>query len=1010
MSTKLRIGVAAAALSLIAGAAVWRLQRHPLALLVDTSPHARVIEGRLTGGFAWAPLERTTSSAIDAHSATQGFTEAAAVLRRSTAGDSSHEAEQARAISRLLAGNAREAVRDLATLASRPDADAHLLSDLAAAQCELAIRAGNPALLADALASADAALQHTPELPEALFNRALILEHLGLRDLARVAWRRFSTAEDDAEWVAEAHRRIAGLAPVVWFGELLDTDYERLAADPEYAREVARREPLDARRWAETKILGDWAAAERAGNHAAADRHLRVARNLAPELLRNRGEGMLAGAVAAIDTATPDRRTHLVAAHVLFWDGQQEFMGDHAAAAQRLLIRAADEFRAGGSPLALVAEYYVAHTFHALGDIPEARRREQQLLATAPPQFPAHRAQLLWHIGLGHQADGDWGAALTAFQESVAIFDRLGETEFAASVRGLIAEVADRTGDRTEAWQQRIAALQALGRATTVRLQMSLDSVARGAIERKEWPVAVSFLDLASEVAGRIDDPLIAVEMRCLQARAYSAMGRSHEAANAIGQARAAAARIDDTAAHDVADADIRAVEAMVAATPPDALRLLTAAIQYHRTKGRRIRLPDLLLSRGRAFRAVGDDTSAAADFEAGIAQLEQYREALPPGEQRWGVFHAANELFQEALALALRRGDHESAFLYAERARARQLLETLGQSKPAIPRAIAPDVVLVEYFVLPGRVAIFVSGAGGLDVVEAPIDPRRLEREAQQFSHALMAGDGAASELAQSLHRHLIEPIAQSLAGKRKIVFVAAAPLAAIPFAALRDGEGTFLVQRHEVVVAPSASVYTRLASRERLQGGRRRLLAVANPTVQDRDALPGAEREAAGAATMYAAADVLSGRRATVHAFSSRVADASVIHLGMHGVVSESDEEKSALLFADGRLDIASIAALRLPATEAVVVAACSSARGVLLPEGTMSVARAFLAAGVPSVVATLWDIGDGDSAAFFLRLHVHLGRGLSAAEALRAAQIEAIERGDPPKVWAAMQSIGS
>jgi CHAT domain-containing protein len=140
------------------------------------------------------------------------------------------------------------------------------------------------------------------------------------------------------------------------------------------------------------------------------------------------------------------------------------------------------------------------------------------------------------------------------------------------------------------------------------------------------------------------------------------------------------------------------------------------------------------------------------------------------------------------------------------------------------------------------------------------------------------------------------------------------------------------------------------------------------------------------------------------------SRLADASVVHLAMHGDVPQDGKGQAALLFSNGRLDIGSIASLRLPSTDTVVVAACSSARGALLPEGTMSVARAFLAAGVPSVVATLWDIGDSDSAKFFLRLHVHLGRGLSGPEALRAAQIEAIQRRDPARVWAAMQSIGS
>jgi CHAT domain-containing protein len=72
---------------------------------------------------------------------------------------------------------------------------------------------------------------------------------------------------------------------------------------------------------------------------------------------------------------------------------------------------------------------------------------------------------------------------------------------------------------------------------------------------------------------------------------------------------------------------------------------------------------------------------------------------------------------------------------------------------------------------------------------------------------------------------------------------------------------------------------------------------------------------------------------------------------------------------------------------------------------------VARAFLVAGVPSVVATLWPIEDTPSAEFFPRFHHYLMRGLPPAEALRAVQMEWIRRHDgSPGVWAAVQIVGT
>jgi CHAT domain-containing protein len=112
------------------------------------------------------------------------------------------------------------------------------------------------------------------------------------------------------------------------------------------------------------------------------------------------------------------------------------------------------------------------------------------------------------------------------------------------------------------------------------------------------------------------------------------------------------------------------------------------------------------------------------------------------------------------------------------------------------------------------------------------------------------------------------------------------------------------------------------------------------------------------------------------------------------------------------DEQLDVREIAAMQLRGVGVVVLAACGTATGHgRSGESSISLARAFLAAGVPTAVATLWTIEDGPAAEFFPRLHHHLVRGLSPAEALRATQIEWLHRSDvSPATWAAVQIIGS
>ena len=95
-------------------------------------------------------------------------------------------------------------------------------------------------------------------------------------------------------------------------------------------------------------------------------------------------------------------------------------------------------------------------------------------------------------------------------------------------------------------------------------------------------------------------------------------------------------------------------------------------------------------------------------------------------------------------------------------------------------------------------------------------------------------------------------------------------------------------------------------------------------------------------------------------------------------------------------------------------VVLAACRTAAGaVSRVEGTLGLGRPFLAAGVPYVVASLWDIDDSVSRRFFITFHRALLSGGDPVVALRAAQIALLRSGDPslahPASWAAFVSMG-
>ena len=96
-------------------------------------------------------------------------------------------------------------------------------------------------------------------------------------------------------------------------------------------------------------------------------------------------------------------------------------------------------------------------------------------------------------------------------------------------------------------------------------------------------------------------------------------------------------------------------------------------------------------------------------------------------------------------------------------------------------------------------------------------------------------------------------------------------------------------------------------------------------------------------------------------------------------------------------------------------VVLAACRSAAGtVSRTEGALSLSRPFLAAGVPNVVGSLWDVDDEVSRTFFVAFHRSLLAGADPARALQSAQLLLLHSGDPtlahPSTWAGFVSIGA
>ncbi|GAB4289537.1 MAG: hypothetical protein Fur0025_24050 [Oscillatoriaceae cyanobacterium] len=302
----------------------------------------------------------------------------------------------------------------------------------------------------------------------------------------------------------------------------------------------------------------------------------------------------------------------------------------------------------------------------------------------------------------------------------------------------------------------------------------------------------------------------------------------------------------------------------------------------------------------------------------------------------------------------------------------------------------------------------------------DAPQPERPLNRVTQIVSSCNAPGR---FQGLKQLHQLLIEPIAEFLPTdpNDRVIFIPHKELFAVPFPALQDNTDKFLIEKHTILTAPAIQVLalTRQQREKVKQTGLQDALVVGNPTMpatgdppQPLAPLPNAETEAIAIAPLLNTQPLI-GNNATKNAILQKLPQARWIHLATHGILDETSGLSSAIALAPsgsdkGFLTAAEILNLNLNA-ELVVLSACETAKGRITGDGIIGLSRSLIAAGVPSVIVSLWQVPDAPTAALMTAFYQNMQQNPDKARALRQAMLSTIQQHPEPKNWAAFTLIG-
>ncbi len=976
------LAAAAVLATALAGIAVFRerLFGSPMMKLVAAVPaDHRLIEPRLTGGFAYAeyrgPARDSEPSKSDPdrlklHGA------AGHVLDRSR-GDASPETTHAAGVALLLIDDPSQAIERLRAIAGT---DAKVWSDLAAAYYASA----RPSLYPQALAAADRALAIDAKMPEALFNRALVLERMGLLAEARKTWERYLETDPSSPWAIEALAHLARLGARDWS---FQRDLPRLSAD-----ELVAKYPQEARTWGEGPFLAEWAEGRAES--------LARARAIGDALARRSNETLLRDAVSAIDRAAigrPDDARWLIEGHLAYRDGRIAYSRRELARARAELGRAADAFARGGSPMTLAARYFAANVVYDLNRPEESLAELTRILEIAPESYRSLRAQILWQRALCSSTLAHWRESVEDGEEARKIFDGLGEQSNRAFVDVIVAQALAFSEDNDRAWERRSAAFAVFSRiANDERLAACLGAAVYSEVHDGNLDAARALADIHVATAQDVPNRGLLAAAH-LQRALIRHRARDGDAMRDVAAARAIAPRSGD-AARIGAETDF--AEGVIArgSDPRRAVALLTKSAQFARAAFPAY-LPATLLERGRAYRDLGDLDRALTDLTGGMDDLEARRDPRASSElEAAGLFDDEQNLFSAAVGVALQRGDAAGAHGYADRAARHSLRSRFPAARlsPGI-EPLARGQALVQIHLDGADVHIFCMTASGIAAARGG-DAGRIRSDAR----ALAANRRDFETPAASLYASLIAPIRDSLAGARSLVIVCDPRLGFIPFAALFDAKTRrYLVEDFEIACRPAGGVPLRQRASVSADTA---ALVIAAPAGTP---LPGAEREGRAVAASYRAVETLSGAAATTAAVLRGLSTHRIVHYAGHAAAEE--RVAGSMLLANGRLYASDIARLDLATLDLVVLAACRSSRAAhdVVPR---DLATAFVVAGARNVVGTGWEIDDEASVAMFSQLHRAVSAGVRAASALRGVQLAAIRSHQPPATWGAITILST
>ncbi|HKV37120.1 MAG TPA: CHAT domain-containing protein [Pyrinomonadaceae bacterium] len=1032
---------------------VWKNTPGELAELRSIYQQARPTETRISE-FGYAPLVQLRGAPEPGEQKTLRRIEIN--LIDATERTPNEETHHALGVFYLTQQKYGEAIREFESALKFANTNAKIHNDLGVAHFELAKTGGKKLEeLARSLEEFTKATELNPNLLEALFNKSLALQELNMPREAKESWTIYLQKDSSSPWADEARKNLARIeAAKARFNKTGDevlSDFLNAFRNRQSARvQQIHNDTKGLLRGSMVplQLSRTFLDAKQRGDEAQAQESLEAMIYLGELDQEQNGDSFVLDLAGFYEHVHPDKVERLLQAKNAFTRGLKAIDEKNLRTAISEFESSRNQFaQLGDAGEATIAETWAAQLLPDVGQVAESRSRLSDVIAKAETRkFSILLPRAYYSLGMGDYRQNRLSESAKNLKTALRLAETTNNTfEVQHTVDALALNYAE-IGEFEAALfyagkmlSDKEVYFESLGQSrrdkgTLAFLSLKLKFFSTSLSLSREHLRITQETDTSPNTSS-VNDSLRRMIDAAMGKDDFPAAQRYAEQSMQLVLARDPSPENTRTTARIyllLADLKSRTSNWNEALTNYDKALELYAQFPevtdslYQAHKGRLF-----------CFQQLDRNEDFSSELKIVLKLAEDYRTTVREDSSRQAFFDNEQIVFDAAAANAIKQNDPRTAFEFSEAARARSLLEFVNSDKPIaevekdyasiakplpltqIQQRLPPQVQLVQYTLLPDKLAIWIVSKRRFDSLEKPITANELEEKIDAYQASIMnkAKPAAIKQAAQELYQLLIP---SDLTRDQQLCLVPDKSLHQLAFATLVSPAGRYLLEDYALFYAPSATVLI-LASenaQRKEQVRDERLLSVGNPRF-DREENPNlpdledAESEARTTAANYRKSQTLFGDEATKEKFLRSFTGVEVIHFAGHFVANRESPGNSRLLFAGGDLRLSELAAYKLPLAKLVVLSACETfLERYNKSEGAIGAARTLLALGAPVVIASQWRVDSAPTKDLMIAFHSNRKqKGMTSAESLRQAQLQLMSRDETsaPFYWAAFSLFG-